>query len=163
MKQLLIMRHAKANHPTIGQPDFERTLNDRGIKDAEEMGNRIKQHNFAPDVIMASPAKRTYKTAKNVAKQINYDNDLIVYESEIYEAHSDELIHLIRNTDDAISKILLVGHNPGVTGLVGLLTESLIDNMPTAGVALVSFNLESWKQISVRSGKLEWFDFPKNG
>jgi phosphohistidine phosphatase len=162
MKQLLIMRHAKANPPSAGESDFDRTLNDRGVKDAEEMGQRILLKDFIPELIIASPAKRTHKTAKEVAKKIGYNTDLISYESDIYEAHSDELLFILRAMDDSLTKIMLVGHNPGVTGLVGILTKSLIEHIPTAGVALVTFDLQSWKQLSLHTGILEWFDFPKN-
>jgi hypothetical protein len=48
------------------------------------------------------------------------------------------------------------------TGLIGTLTNSLIENLPTAGVALIRFDIKSWKQVAQQSGNLEWFDFPKS-
>jgi phosphohistidine phosphatase len=163
MKHLLLMRHAKSSWAIAGQTDFERTLNERGLKDAPEMGKRIANQKCHPELLITSPAKRTLKTAKEVAKQIGYKEDLIEKDSLIYDAHTDEVLYLIRNLDDAFHKVMMVGHNPTFTSLVGILTDSLIENMPTAGVALISFPLESWRQIAPGTGKLEWFDFPKNG
>jgi phosphohistidine phosphatase len=56
---------------------------------------------------------------------------------------------------------MLVGHNPGFTGIVGFLTEDFIENMPTSGAALLKLNILSWKQVSRNCGTIEWFDFPK--
>jgi phosphohistidine phosphatase len=163
MKYLLLMRHAKSSWAEAGQPDFDRPLNDRGLRDAPEMGKRIAAHKFQPELMMASPAKRTTKTAKEVAKQIGYKESLIEFERVMYDAHTDEIIYLLRNLDDELKRVMMVGHNPTFTGLVGILTQSLIENMPTAGVALISFDISSWHQVAPRTGKLEWFDFPKNG
>lgn len=157
------MRHAKSSWAIAGQADFERTLNERGLRDAPEMGKRIAAQKFHPQLMIASPAKRTLKTAKEVAKQIGYKEDLIEHESVIYEAHTDEILHLIRNLDDAFHRVIIIGHNPTFTGMVGLLTNHFIENLPTAGVVLISFHLDTWRQVAPGTGKLEWFDYPKNG
>jgi phosphohistidine phosphatase len=156
------MRHAKSSWAEAGQPDFERTLNERGLKDAPEMGKRIAEQQFHPQVIISSPATRTLKTAKKVAKQLAYDENLIEQEPLIYEAHTDEILYLIRNLDEQFNRVMLIGHNPTFTGLVGILTERFIDNLPTAGVALISFDLESWRQVAAGTGKLDWYDYPKS-
>jgi phosphohistidine phosphatase len=80
MKYLLLMRHAKSSWDIPGQPDFERTLNERVKKDAPEMAHRIKKHNFLPQSIVCSPAKRTQKTAKMVAEILKFPEKEIVLE-----------------------------------------------------------------------------------
>jgi phosphohistidine phosphatase len=162
MKHLLLMRHAKSSWAIAGQPDFERALNERGLKDAPMMGSRIAARKFQPELMLVSPAKRTTKTAKEVAKQLDYKESHIEYETVMYAAHTDEILFLIRNLNDNLKNVMMIGHNPTFTGLVGILTQSLIENMPTAGVALISFDISSWMQVAPHKGKLEWFDFPKN-
>jgi phosphohistidine phosphatase len=157
------MRHAKSSWAIDGQPDFERSLNERGMKDAPEMGKRIADKKFHPQLIITSPAVRTLKTAKKVAKQLEYDENLIEQEPLIYEAHTDEILYLIRNLDDALHRVMLIGHNPTFTSMIGILTGSLVENMPTAGVALISFDFKSWRQVAQGTGQLDWFDFPKSG
>lgn len=156
------MRHAKSSWAIPGQNDFDRALNERGKKDAPEMGKRIFKQGFNPQLIISSPAKRTLKTAKEVAKQLSYNEELIELENSIYNAHDDEIVSIIRDLDDAFNDVLVVGHNPAFTSIVGLLTTNLIENMPTAGVVLIYFDVQSWRQVSNHSGKLEWFDFPKS-
>jgi phosphohistidine phosphatase len=162
MKYLLLMRHAKSAWDIAGQPDFERTLNDRGKKDAPEMGRRIRKKEFIPELIVSSPAKRAHKTAREAAEQLGYDEKNIQLETSIYEADIDDLMHIIRSFDDNINKAMMVGHNPAFTGMVGILTNTFIENMPTAGIALIRFDLKSWKQVTKQTGTLEWFDYPKN-
>ena len=43
MKKLFLMRHAKSNLIEPNQTDFDRTLSERGKKDAPEMGKRLKK------------------------------------------------------------------------------------------------------------------------
>lgn len=162
MKFLLLMRHAKSTWEVPGQSDFERTLNERGKKDAPEMGKRIRKKEFAPELIVSSPAKRALKTAREVAKELHYEEKNIQLETDIYEADIDDLMHIIRSWDDTTTRVMMVGHNPSFTGMVGILTNTFVENMPTAGIALIRFDLQSWKQVSKHTGTLEWFDYPKN-
>jgi phosphohistidine phosphatase len=161
-KQLLLMRHAKSGWDDPAMADFDRTLAERGRKDAPEMGKRLLAAGFVPQLILSSTAKRARKTADLVAEQIQYDPKKIEFESDIYEADISDLIHVIRNLGDEHTRVMLVGHNPAFTGLVGYLSDKLIENMPTSGMALLSFSIESWKQVNKQTATLKWFDFPKN-
>jgi phosphohistidine phosphatase len=163
MKELLLMRHAKSSWAIANQPDFERTLNERGKKDAPEMANRIKAKGFTPELIICSPAKRTLKTAKEVVRVLQLKEHQLETNESIYDAHVDDIMHIIRQIDDTYKRVMLVGHNPTFTGMVGVLTQSFIENIPTAGVALISFyQAISWKQVLPQTGKLLWFDYPKS-
>ena len=156
------MRHAKANLGDAFENDFDRTLSDRGKKDAPEMGKRLKKNGVKPDLIISSPAARALKTAKEIAKEIDYPEKNIVTEPEIYQADIIDLIKVIRNLDDKNNKVMLFGHNPGLTGLVGYLTNQFIDNIPTSGVVQINFDFQTWKQVTQQSGKFISFDYPKN-
>lgn len=161
MKQLLLMRHAKSSWENPGLSDFDRILNERGKKDAPEMGKRFHKRNFKPDLIIASPAKRTLKTAQDVALALHYPETTIELESSIYQANIEDLVYIIRNFDDNLQNVLMIGHNPAFTGLIGRLGNRLIEHLPTAGAALLSFEIDTWKQVSNHSGNLVWFDYPK--
>lgn len=156
------MRHAKSSWENPGESDFDRTLNERGKKDAPEMAQRIKKKEFNPQLLVCSPAKRTQKTAKIVAEVLGYSEKNIELETSMYDADISDLLFTIRSLDDDFNRVMMVGHNPGFTGLIGILTSSLIANLPTSGVALIHFDIKSWKQVSNHSGTLEWLDFPKS-
>lgn len=156
------MRHAKANLGEANQKDFDRTLSERGKNDAAEMGRRLKKNGIKPELIISSPAARAHKTAKIVAKEIGYSEKDILLNKEIYEADISDVIKVIRNLDDSSDKVMLFGHNPTFTGLIGYLSNQFIDNIPTTGVVQINFDLPTWKQVTQQSGKFISFDFPKN-
>ena len=64
---------------------------------------------------------------------------------------------------------MLVGHNPGLEELALLLVGSgaaddrarMAEKFPTAAVAVIAFNAESWAAIEPGSGRLEHFLAPK--
>ncbi|MEI6507935.1 MAG: histidine phosphatase family protein [Bacteroidota bacterium] len=162
MKTLYLIRHSKSAVQMHNQEDFDRPLNERGKKDAEEMGKRLHKKNVKPDLIISSPALRALKTSKLFATEIGYPEKNIRTDAAIYEANIDKLIGLIREIKDENTKVFIFGHNPAFTGLVGYLTNTFLDNMPTSGVAQINFDLPTWKQVTANSGKLSYFDFPKN-
>lgn len=162
MKTLFLMRHAKSSHYEAGVTDFDRPLNDRGKADAPEMGKRLFKKQVLPDIIISSPAKRALKTAKLVAAELGYDEKKIDLQSDIYEADLDDLMHVIRSIDDKYDKALIFGHNPGFTGLIGYLTNSFIENLPTAGIAAITFDMLTWKQVAAGKGHTLWVDYPKS-
>jgi hypothetical protein len=63
MKRLTLVRHAKSDWSLAGQPDWERPLNARGLKDAPDMGRRLRERKLKPDCILTSPAARALGTA----------------------------------------------------------------------------------------------------
>jgi phosphohistidine phosphatase len=156
------MRHAKSSWEQQGIADFDRVLNERGKHDAPEMGKRLRKKNVLPDIILTSPAARAIKTAKMVAQEIGYPDKHIIAETDIYHADIHTLLFLIRQTDDSHKSLMIFGHNPTFTGLVGYLSNEFIENLPTAGVVKIEFDITTWKQVKEHAGKFCWIDFPKN-
>jgi phosphohistidine phosphatase len=64
MKTLFLIRHAKSSWDDIALPDKDRSLNDRGRRDAPKMGKRLAKRNVTPDLILSSPARRALTTAE---------------------------------------------------------------------------------------------------
>ena len=163
MRTLYIIRHAKSNWEDPGKADFERGLNDRGKRDAPRMGKRLKERDIHPDLILSSPAKRAFSTAKRIAKVLNYHEKNIKADHQLYHASEDTLLSVINTINDKHDTVLLFGHNPGLTDFVNTImeTEVNIDNIPTCGVVAIGFRVDSWKDISWAMGKLLFYDYPK--
>jgi phosphohistidine phosphatase len=163
MKTLILMRHAKAINGDGVMTDFERGLAERGKTDAAEMGKRLKLKNFTPDLILCSAAKRTHKTAKLVSVELGYNELSIERDLELYEASLNDMLHTLRQINDSHNQVLLVAHNPTISGMIGYLTGDFVSSLPTAGQACMLFDVMSWKQIMPQQGELVWVDVPKNG
>lgn len=160
-KTLFLVRHAKSSRDDPRLTDRDRPLNTRGVRDAPEMARRLAQRAEQPEVIVTSPALRASATARFIAQGLAVDGARLVVMELLYDADADALLQVIRALDDRFSRVMLVGHNPGMTDAVNLLTGASIDNVPTCGVATVRFAARSWVEIHDGAGELVDFDFPK--
>jgi len=161
MKHLFLNRHAKSDWNSPGLNDFERPLNERGMKHAPMMGMRLHENEPGIELIISSPAKRAITTASITAEKLNYPLKNIRQEPSIYDAKVQDLLSIVNDLDDELSSVLMFGHNPGFTDFADYLTGSGILNIPTGGICKIIFNLDSWKEVSAHTGHLEYFDFPK--
>ncbi|MDP1727880.1 MAG: histidine phosphatase family protein [Bacteroidota bacterium] len=159
MKHLVLMRHAKASKEFDGT-DYDRNLVERGKNDARSMGELLKKLKYSPEFIVSSPAKRALKTAQIVNKILGLKPSQMELDTHIYEAELNDLLHVIRSINDQYKKVMLVGHNPSITSLVGYLTPTFVEQIPTSGIVIVEFETETWKMIQQQSGKLIWSQNP---
>lgn len=161
VKNLFLVRHAKSDWSDPGQKDFDRDLNTRGRLDAPRMGRKLYEMNVQPELLISSPAKRARLTAEFISEQLQYDLDKIEWKDEVYEASVRSLLALINDIPDTFNKVMIVGHNPAFTYIAEYLTKQPIDNIPTCGIVHISFDIDSWKEVSSDLGTLEWFIYPK--
>ena len=162
MKYLTLLRHAKSSWEETGRVDIERPLNKRGKHDAPLMGKVIAEKVQQPDRILCSPAKRARKTAKLVAEAMSFPKKRIDIVEEIYNADVDALLTVLYGLENEIQRVMLIGHNPSITGLLNYLAPSGIDNMPTCGTAYIELPVESWNSLTRGSGSVIFYDVPKN-
>ena len=62
MRRLLLLRHAKTESDASSGRDQDRRLDDRGRRDAAEIGGWIGRHPPAPDAVLVSNAVRAQQT-----------------------------------------------------------------------------------------------------
>ena len=163
MKKLYLVRHAKSSWDDPFQDDFDRPLNKRGRKDAPRMGRRLSEKDIHPDLLISSPAERALSTCLLIAERIGYPLTNIQTDQRLYHADEDILLSVVRGLHHRNDEIIIFSHNPGLTDFLNRITGELVtDNVPTCGVVAVGFPVEDWALIGWGSGKLLFFDFPKN-
>ncbi len=161
MKSLLILRHAKTQ-PDAPAGDHARELTERGHRNAAAMGAYIHNRTGTPDAIITSDATRALQTAEIVATAVNFASSLTV-EPRIYTADVDTLLALVRSILDEVDTAIIVGHNPGFEELA----EALAGNhdqgvrLPTAGLALLEFDVERWDAARAGAGRLREVATPR--
>jgi phosphohistidine phosphatase len=163
MKTLTLIRHAKSswNEPSVR--DFDRTLNERGTRDAPVMGRRLAERDPGIDLIVTSPAKRARKTAGIIASAIGYPEQSIHLEPGIYEASAAELLEIVRHLPEEKMHVAMVGHNPGMTDIANLFSESAVPSLPTCGIVYLGMSVPRWGDAGPATGILVDFDTPKSG
>jgi phosphohistidine phosphatase len=159
MKTLYVLRHAKSSWDDSSLSDFERPLNGRGKKTAPFMGELMSSKNFVPEVIICSPAERAKQTAFLVKQAAHFDAE-IQFENGIYESGTHNLLYIVSGINDEYDSAMIVGHNPGFEGIVETLCGDY-ERMPTAALAVIDLDIESWSDAKPNCGNLREILRPK--
>jgi phosphohistidine phosphatase len=160
MKTLILVRHAKSSKDDPSLPDKVRPLNDRGQREAPEMGKRLAQRNANPELIVSSPALRALATAELIAEALGYLREDIVVNERLYESDVLTWLSVIRELGDKLDRVMLVGHNPELSQLAHHLAGE-INEMPTCAVAEFGFESTSWSDVGELKPAKVVFDYPK--
>jgi phosphohistidine phosphatase len=171
MRRLMLLRHAKTETNAPSGRDQDRRLDDRGQRDAAEIGGWIVQHSPFPDCVLVSSAVRARQTWE-IAWQAMKDfvpEPRVELLPELYGAGPSQLLEIVQEASVADPRrLMLVGHNPGMHELALALGgggdaahKALADNLPTSGLAVFDFPLDDWADVAFRRGRLVQFVSPK--
>ena len=168
MKTLYLLRHAKSDWGDSSLKDFDRPLNDRGWKAAKAIGHEMRERDFAPDLVLVSPAVRTKETLARAEEGFG-DKLNVVENRAIYLAETETLVDLVRGTQNDADRLMIIGHNPGMHELVLVLAngpielrEEVAHKFPTAALAEISFDVDEWAEVAVGTGRLRSFVRPRD-
>ncbi|SDS04270.1 SixA phosphatase family protein [Microterricola viridarii] len=161
MKTLILVRHAKSSWDEPSLVDEARPLNKRGRHDAPEMGRRLLARGVVPETILASPAVRARTTAELIALEIGAE-DAVVIDHRLYATSASGMLAVIREQDDAIDSLMVVGHDPEMSDLAHRFSP-LSPPMVTCAVLELQFDRDSWTGIEPSGLSSKHFDSPKAG
>lgn len=161
LKTLILIRHAKSSWDDPGLSDFERSLNDRGKKDAPMMADRLHERGIKVDAFITSPAKRAKRTAEQFAKRYKKNVGDLILKTELYMAGEETFLKLMEKLDDQMDCVVMFSHNPGITDFANRLADVKIDNIPTCGVFAVSIDAKKWSKVREAKKNFLFFDYPK--
>ena len=151
-RTLYLLRHAKAGLPEPGLRDHDRKLAGRGRREAAALGAGYAGGGELPDLVITSTAARAVQTAALWAQAAGLPRQCIVRRDDIYLAEAEVVLQLIRSLDDALHRVLLVGHNPTFSELASGLSRRLIA-LPTCAMAVLSI-AGSWADASGATARL---------
>lgn len=146
MKTLLLMRHAKSSWKDTELPDMERPLNKRGKNDAPMIGKLIFERELVPQCVLCSTALRARQTAEELVNQSGFKGD-VQYLDALYLAEPGIYLEALNTLPDEMERVLVIGHNPGIEGLVQILS-GVVESLPTAALACISLPIQSWKELN---------------
>lgn len=158
MKTLYLVRHAKSSWE-FDVIDHERPLNERGLRDAPRVAQRVAQTMPKPDLLLSSDAVRAKTTAAIFAKALEIPSQDIVLNHKLYDFEGRDLMAVIRDCDDSVDTLMVFGHNHAMTSVVNTYGDRHTDNVPTAGFTAIAFDVSHWKDIA--QGKIIAYLTPK--
>lgn len=156
------MRHAKSAWDTDADSDFERPLAKRGRRDRLTMTGWLVEHELVPDLVVSSSAVRTRMTVAPIIERCGVE---AVFDDDLYGASGrswlDTLVGLFADSTraDALRRVLICGHNPGLDDLVAALCMEPLPLtasgklMTTAAIAHLEFPA-GWPTSVTNAAKL---------
>jgi phosphohistidine phosphatase len=146
-RTLVVVRHAKSDwqHDLI---DEDRPLAARGRREAPLIGPWVSTHVGDVDLAICSTAVRTRETlalSGLTAGQVRYDE-------RVYAATHQELMSVVDEVSEEVATTVLVGHNPGLSDLVRMLTNEPVE-LKTSAVAVLTWQ-GGWPDVWARSANL---------
>jgi phosphohistidine phosphatase len=161
-RRLTLLRHGHAESPDLWPEDFERPLTKRGSTEVQEMAQRLVQREWIPDLILVSPAERTWATAQIVAAACELEETQLHCVRELYLATAETIWQLVSRQSASTQHILICGHNPGLSALAsGFGHPPRTRELPTAGVAMTQWPDTHWNALSPRSALTCELDDPE--
>ncbi|HEY2630932.1 MAG TPA: phosphohistidine phosphatase SixA [Solirubrobacteraceae bacterium] len=139
-RQLWLLRHADAE-PHGTRADSERKLTDRGKRQARVAGQALARAKAQFGAVLASPKVRARETAELVLAEMQdtqYGGALQLHEPLSGGFRAEQALDALASTG-AEGALLLVGHEPDLSNVVGELTGGRVD-LKKGGVAVVKLN-----------------------
>ena len=160
MKEIYVLRHAKSSWDNSNLSDFDRPLADRGISDAKKMSKFLKDMNIKIDKVLCSNAIRAKETFDLTADGFNFEIDKATYLDKLYFGDTTTIIQDLKELDESLNNILIVGHNPTLHYLVEILTNESINRFTTCNLATISHDGE-WVSLNSQQCSLKSLIRPK--
>lgn len=165
---LLLMRHAKSDYPD-GVPDHDRPLAPRGIREAGLAGDWLRANAPAVDAVLCSTATRARQTLERTGIGAP-----VRYSARLYGATPGTMIEEINETAEDVGTLLVIGHEPTMSGLALTLADDLADDdgtdvavlerisakFPTSAIAVLAVP-GAWQGLEPGRAALTGFEVPR--
>jgi phosphohistidine phosphatase len=158
------MRHAKSDYPE-GVADHDRPLASRGIREAGLAGDWLRANVPAVDAVLCSTATRARQTLDNTRIEAP-----VRYSERLYGATPGTMIEEIGSTADAVATLLVIGHEPTISGLALVLAdddgtdmavvERISQKFPTSAIAVLAVP-GAWEDVEPGHAALIGLEVPR--
>lgn len=144
---LYFLRHGEA------APDGERPLTSEGAREVGRVARWLREHNVRPDLILSSPLARALQTAQLVADALGVQ--MQVEDRLACGARLEQVMELLKPLGRR-TRVMLVGHEPDFSDMIGELIGGAAVEMKKAGLARVDCEV-----LGPGGGVLRWLLTPK--
>lgn len=168
MKTVILLRHAKSSWSDPALADHDRPLNDRGRGAAPAMGEWLLRRDLVPDLVVCSSAVRARETVERMAAAVPGLPKPVI-EPRLYHAEPGAMLDILREQPDGFGRVMFVGHQPGLSAFARVLAGGRIrpgcsrafEHFPTAGVAVLTAELDAWGAFAPHCATFREFAKPR--
>ncbi len=160
MKTLIFFRHGKSDWNANYIGDHGRPVAKRGKKAAHAMGLFLRDSGQIPDSVVTSSAVRARSTVEIAAEAGSWVCPVRVTDL-LYESSPEAVLGEIHKEPEEHQSLLLTGHEPVWSEMISRLVGNVSIRFPTAAMARIDFETETWGEIRFGHGTLIWLVAPK--
>lgn len=113
-RRLVLLRHAQAEGPGSVSDELRR-LDEQGRRQAGALASRLLADQLVPELVLVSAAVRTRETWELIAAALDAPAPEVAVSDRLYRANPLEVVALIREVDDRIRHLMVVGHEPAMS------------------------------------------------
>lgn len=170
-RRLLLMRHAKAEQEAA--TDHARPLSRRGQRDAHAAGTVLGGRGDVPDLVLVSTAQRTRDTWDGVlaglVDGLGERQPEAWFDRSLYDEGPRAVVELLGAVDEAVSSVLVIGHNPTISMVAVALSDGesdpVLEQTVASGLAtsaLACFDVPvAWSDVNAGRLRLTHVDKPR--
>jgi len=156
---VLILRHGKAGkRVTDGMADGDRLLTPKGAKEIRGVARWMAKAGISPGVIATSPLPRARETAEIVANGISFEGEVARWDELGPGPDPETVADRLAGLPEA-TLVLLVGHEPQLSGLVAHLAGAGAGARIALGKGGMAM-IQRYDPASGISGELAWLLTP---
>lgn len=167
VRRLVIVRHGTATGAEAS--DHERDLTEQGRREAADVGAWLRLEGHVPDRALVSDARRTRRTWEEIAAAGDLLDVTVEHAPALYTAGPESALDLVRATDESVTALLVLGHNPTVDSLAHLLHDGrgseraalrMAQGYPPAAVTVLAVPV-AWAALDWGAARLVDFRSPR--
>ena len=155
--EIYLLRHGAAENAPPGHADAERKLTEEGRKKTAEVVKMARRAGLEAPLVISSPYVRAVETARIAMKELGV-TDLIPTSALVPNGGPEAVWSELREYRDARA-VLLAGHEPLMSRLVGYLLNSPALQVEMKKSAMVRIDVEGFR--AVPHGVLRWMITPR--
>ena len=146
MKTITFLRHSKSSWD-YNVSDIDRPLNEFGIKKIKKIAAQSADQFTSTERFFTSPANRAIHTCLILLRCLSINPRDINVCDDLYTFNYEDVFEFIKEIDNNLSNVTLVGHNPAYTDISNYFSENKILNLPTARWFSMKFDSAKWSDI----------------
>ncbi|MCL7938956.1 CHAD domain-containing protein [Halomonas sp. ATCH28] len=149
MKELYLLRHAKASRASGGMEDCHRPLSRRGRRQVAAMAQALQRLGALDGEIHVSTSTRTRQTLLGLDEQLPASSlaGRTRYTQALQTFDWKQLRKWLMALPSDCDSVILIGHNPALTGLARWLCRQAPADLPTGGLLSLSLPVEGWQDL----------------
>ncbi|MGE0174235.1 MAG: histidine phosphatase family protein [Oligoflexales bacterium] len=148
--KLFLLRHGEA--VSSHSNDILRELTPAGRVTIADVGDAMIENGLTPDKVLVSPAKRTQQTFEILNRKVPLNATTV---KGLYEWDARGIIYHLSSGAASAPSMMIVGHNPALSGVVEQLAGTPMHMTPGQLVVLTNSLSKDWYEMEGASWAIE--------